>query len=939
MNKRSELKLKALLRIHDPDIVALTEVKPKCFRYAIQESEISLEGYEPPFHNLDKQGRGIALYVKPELKASINEHLTSEFHESIFVDCKIKDNETLTLGLIYRSPNSSDENSDKLNELIRKAAKPKNHNLLILGDFNFPDIRWENDMCAHGPNHPASKFLETCKDSFLIQHQTEFTHFRADQTPSLVDLVLTSRQDLINEVSTQAALGKSDHATLLIQLSYHKKSTSFKSRYNYSKADIEPLVNELSNVKWEDELIGKSTNDMWKIIKDNILHAVNHHVPKTKSKGVSTKKWMTKEALSSVRNKHKLFRRWLQTRDKTDYQNYLKARNRARKDCRKAQNLMEKKVAAQAKENPKAFWSYVSGKTKKRSGVADLKKDDGSKTKSDEEKAEVLNAFFQSVFTKEGEDELPPPPIFKFDNELNDINIQIDKVEKLLHDLHTGKACGPDGLHPLILSKASVALAKPITMLFRQSLEEGVIPEDWRQANVTPVFKKGSKLSANNYRPVSLTCILCKVMEKVVREVIVSHLEENSLINARQHGFVSGKSCTTQLLEVLDQWTKILDEGGSIDAIYMDFQKAFDSVPYKRLLEKVKAHGIVGKVLRWITSFLNQRRQRVIVNESQSLDAKVTSGIPQGSVLGPILFVIYINDLPNCVANHVQLFADDTKVYTRSDVDGATASLQHDLDNLDKWSKEWLLRFHPQKCHVLKLGFKKSETTYYMNSKDDTGAEVPLPLTESQVEKDLGIYIDSKLCFKEHVSQSTTKANRIVGVIRRSFDYLTNETFVQLFKSLVRPILEYGHSVWEPYNKSLCKEIEQVQKRATKLLGRISDKPYPERLRILKLPSLEFRRKRGDMIVVYKYMHDIFKTDRPMFELYKGRALRGHTLKLEKGHHRLQVRVNFFSQRVINEWNNLPNHVVNAPSMNHFKSSLDAHWAQHPSKYNPECLM
>jgi len=221
----------------------------------------------------------------------------------------------------------------------------------------------------------------------------------------------------------------------------------------------------------------------------------------------------------------------------------------------------------------------------------------------------------------------------------------------------------------------------------------------------------------------------------------------------------------------------------------------------------------------------------------------------------------------------------DTKLYTRSDWEEGQQDLQNDLDELQKWSEKWLLKFHPQKCSVIKLGTTKSETTYYMNSRNTDGTSQRLPLSVHDTEKDLGVVIDHRLTFKDHIAQASSKANRVLGVIRRSFDYLTKKTFVQLYKSLVRPILEYGHCVWQPHLKSLCSDIEDVQRRATKLISNLRDKPYPERLKILKLPTLEHRRKRGDIIEVFKYLRGFYHVQHPTFTLSDS-ALRGNSLKL-----------------------------------------------------------
>ncbi|KAA0194536.1 hypothetical protein HAZT_HAZT004540 [Hyalella azteca] len=243
------------------------------------------------------------------------------------------------------------------------------------------------------------------------------------------------------------------------------------------------------------------------------------------------------------------------------------------------------------------------------------------------------------------------------------------------------------------------------------------------------------------------------------------------------------------------------------------------------------------------------------------------------------------------------------------------------------WSERWLLRFHPEKCSVLKVGTKKSEASYRMNS---------TVLANSEVERDLGVLVDNNLCFRNNVAQMSAKANRVVGIIHRSFDCLKEPVFVQLHKALVRPLLEYGHSAWQPYNKTLCAEVEDVQRRATKLLASLSNLDYPARLAALHLPRLEHRRKRGDLIDCYKYVHGVYNTA-SLFKLSTSDRTRGHSLKLVKEQCSRQVRLNFFSVRVVNVWNSLPELVVSAPSVNSFKSCLDAHWSNLATKYDPDC--
>ena len=848
MNKRTELD--ALIEIHRPDVIGIVEVKPKNYRYEIQECEIAIDGYDI-FHNLEKEGRGICLHVKQELKPALLE-LDEIGQECIFTKCNLVKGESLILGLVYRSPNSTSENNEDLNRTLKHIVDKKPTHVAIIGDFNYPEIDWAQERSNASENNPATKFYKATKDAYLIQHQLQPTRYRNGQNPTLDDLVLTNRNDIVHDISIAGALGKSDHVTLLVKLAVSDQpdDSDRQERLNYHKANYDEMSIFFEKIDWREELDNKNVNQMWSIFKDKIEDAKSEFVPKMYVGGRKKKKWLDKGTLTSVRKKHRLYSRWLETRNGKVYQEYKKDLNKATKECRKARRKMEATVAEQSKNNPKSFWSYVKSKTSTRTGIPDLKKEDGEMATSDKDKAETLNNFFQSVFTEEPPGDLPIPPSFKLDSELSNFDITREDVLKQLKRLNTGKAAGIDGIPPLLLARTAEALALPISIIFKRSLEEGCIPDEWRKAKVAPIYKnKGSRSSTNNYRPVSLTSVLSKMMETIVRGKMIAHLQDNHLICDQQHGFTSGRSCVTQLLDTLDCWTEILDRGGSVDVIYMDFRKAFDSVPHRRLMQKVEAHGIRGKVYQWTQDFLSKRTQEVAVNGVTSKEAAVTSGIPQGSVLGPLLFIMYINDLPNHVHNEVRIFADDTKLFKEVQrVD--RCSLQEDLDRLTDWSRDWLLKFHPEKCCHMRIGSSTTDSTYSMKEVDNNGDTKRHSLAQTEAEKDLGVIIDSKLSFKNHIAKATAKANSRLGIIRRSFDFLTEKTFVQLYKSMVRPVLEYGQSVWQPALKKLTQDVEDVQRRATKLIGKLKDKPYAERLEALKLPSLEHRRRRGDMIEV-----------------------------------------------------------------------------------------
>ena len=264
-------------------------------------------------------------------------------------------------------------------------------------------------------------------------------------------------------------------------------------------------------------------------------------------------------------------------------------------------------------------------------------------------------------------------------------------------------------MHPKFIKKKNIgeSIATPLRIIFNALLEQRKLPDPWKQAKVCAIFKKWNKRLASNYRPVSLTAIICKLTESIIRNHIISFMKNNKLFSNKQYGFISGRSTSLQLLTVLEEWTEALDNGITVDCIYMDY-KAFDTVPHNRLLGKLKSYGFNEQITEWICSFMKGRIQKVTINKDSSWK-EVDSGIPQGSVLGPILFVIYINDLPELVSSKVYLFADDTKIFRVISKDTDRLELQEDLNKLSNWSDKWLLKSHADKCKHMNIGRKKEK--------------------------------------------------------------------------------------------------------------------------------------------------------------------------------------------------------------------------------------
>ena len=692
----------------------------------------------------------------------------------------------------------------------------------------------------------------------------------------------------------------------------------------------------------------------WKIFRDIYTKAEAECVPRklVTINGILNKKLsmpLDDKTLRKVKRKQKI---WCKMRkDLADTEQKLEYRrlsNQIRALTRKGSKLIQKTIAKNAKSNPKGFWNFSQQKMKTRSAIPDLliqlggnNKED-TFTKNDDEKAETFSKQFSSVFTTEpATEEMPYFEEKLYEEALSEINITSAMVKEKLGKLKVNKSPGPDNIHPRALHEIRENITEIITIIFSTSLRTRTLPIEWKHAKVAAIYKKGNKTLPLNYRPVSLTAILCKTLESIIRDHVIKHMKENDLFSPKQFGFISGRSTTLQLLQVLDLWTQILDEGGNIDVLYCDFMKAFDKVPHKRLVHKVSKYGIKGDVLGWIDSFLSGRTQCVSINNVDSTTMPVTSGIPQGSVLGPLLFVIYINDLPDVVDvnTFIFLFADDTKAFRNIKCISDQVTMQKDIDNLTNWSNRWLLKFHPDKCVAMQLGPSCLTCSYTMEGHT---------LESSDCEKDLGVYIDRRLNFDKHIDEKIKKANKVLAIMRKTFTHMDSQIFCLLFKGIVRPHLEYAQSVWSPHSTGQIDRLEDVQRRATKLIPGFYNLDYPERLRRLKLPTLAYRRIRGDMIEVYKMLAPRGGYDQKVPSIFKINSRPSHWSHSKQIYHRganKNTLLHSFTRRVQDIWNNLPEQVVsattyvesvgdNVESILAFEIALDKHWEDQELLYN-----
>lgn len=818
--------------------------------------------------------------------------------------------------------------------------------MCLIGDFNAPNISWNHQTSSKSENSFESKFIETIQDCFLYQHVNQPTRFRGTDTPSLLDMIFTNEEDMISDLRYLAPLGNSDHALLTFKLHrYTDPNLHKKKSYLYYKGDYNAMRASLEESEWAADFNQQAselnTDATWTLIKNKILELQEKYVPTAVIGGKVSWTYefpISEELRNLLAQKSKACQKWNMNRHHVNAEvtrrEYVKLRNKSNQMCRKEKRRYERGVAERAKTQPKAFWKYARSKLKTKSGIAPLLADpDDPKSlcHDDKVKAEILQKQFVSVFTREPIGPTPQPPVH-INNCMNLPHISELNVLEKLSSVNTNKSCGPDEIHPRIIKELATYLAGPIAILYNRSIEAGDLPLDWKEALVTPIYKKGAKKLAANYRPISLTAILCKILESFISEALLDHLKKNNALSPKQYGFVHGRSTVLQMLHYLNQCCEVMSGGGVVDVAYLDYAKAFDSVPHRRLLSKLESCGVRGNIHVWIKNFLTARHQSIVVNGERSSSAAVLSGIPQGSVMGPILFIIYINDLPERVNSDIYMFADDTKILREIKSREDSYELQRDLDRLQAWSSEWLLNFNPSKCKIVTLG--TFDNIVYAHRYTVHGHE----LEHVECERDLGIKVDAALKFDEHILDKIKLANSMMGLIRRVFSHLTPNMFKHLYTSFVRSHLEYAQAAWSPRYKSLENKIEQVQIRATKLVNGFSNIEYKERLRLLNIPTLKFRRHRGDMIEVWKHFN-LYEPDiLPASFKPLSRPSRQHGRQLYQ--HRpadgmFGVQRGSFYYRVVNVWNGLPCSVVEAESLNQFKNRLDDHWGSAPFRFDP----
>ena len=907
--------LQAIVRTNQYDIVGINESwldmnDRNC------SAEVNLQGFR--MFNVDKpspskRGGGSVLYVKESLRPILRKTTATTTYEIVHVDIMPSGGITLKIVLVYRNPRiaaaEEDVLCDELDSIISSS-----HETILIGDFNLPDINWETRE-AQGR---GGRMMQLVNDNNLKQYVEEPT-----RGPNILDLVLSTEDELIDHVTIKEKIG--DHHTIEFQITAHRTAyETARYNFNFRRANFEGLRDEIRRVDLRLHFEGKTADECFVFFRDKVVQATKRHIPK-KTIQINNPSWLNNEVQEAIAHRERLYQAHKTNPSQESQQAHTLAARRVNKVVRRAKRNKEINVARMAKHNPKAFYAYVNERRVVRDSIGPLQNSAGALKTSATDKANILNDYFVSVFTNEDTNNIPEVELYEELQSLENINFGVNEVQEQLNKLNIYKSTGPDDLHPRILKNLSEIISCPLTEIFNKSMSTGCIPADWKKANITAIFKKGNRQEPGNYRPISLTSVIGKTLERLIKARITYHLDTNNLINDTQHGFRSKLSCLTNLLDFFNKVTETYDENKAVDLIYLDFQKAFDKVPHERLMKKVEAHGINGNVSRWLRNWLTGRTQRVCTGQGKSQWATVTSGVPQGSVLGPLLFIIYINDLDTDITSKISKFADDTKLCHRANSEQDRISIQNDLNKLVEWAGKWQMNFNVEKCTVMHIGAHNRKSDYSMAEQR---------LTEVNQQRDLGILITDDLKWRNQVDASFKKSNRVLGFISRNFHYKDKDIMLPMYTSLVRPHLEFAIQFWSPHLRGDINKMERIQHRATKMIPELRFKTYPQRLEELKLISLERRRLRGQLIETYKYLNGFTKASpEGLFDRDPNQRNRNNGQKLQLKPFRTSVAENFFPIKIPTIWNRLPYDVVNCNTVNTFKNRLDKHWETNPPPY------
>jgi hypothetical protein len=805
---------------------------------------VSLVGFHSPIRRdrpNDPHG-GVAIYVRNTLYCKHRPDLHIPHLEAVWVETKLNQ-ESFLVGSFYRPPNSSAHYWTLIAESVNQANNT-GMKYIILGDFNSD---WHN-----APSHHLTNIINRFQMKQFINEPTRVT----DATSTCLDLVLSPCHHFVTQANVLPEIC-SDHRVPCVKIKNAKPKHKSNKRtiYNYSKLDQTKFDALLSRTDWDNILLHESINCSAYNFTRTLFDLAKTCMP-TKQIHVrpNDAPWINDEIRLLIFEKSKIHKVAKQSNSPEDWAKFRQTRNNLTSKIRERKREYLEDLDARAcdpsKFGTKEWWRLVNTFLSKKGMESDEIppiEHNNSVFYSNKDKAEAFNNYFISQ-AEHGNDNNVDLPDFTTDNlpVLRTIILSTNDVANAIRSLKSNKAVGPDLIHNRILKAASNYITEPLTRYFNRCLSESKFPDPWKVAHVTPLYKKGQRELCSNYRPISLLSCVGKMFESCVQKHIFAFLKENTILTSSQSGFIPGDSTINQLLIMYDSLCSAFDDGITTQAVYLDITKAFDRVWHRGLLHKLESVGIIGSMLDWFKNYLNNRKQAVVIRGEISEFKTIVSGVPQGSVLGPLLFLIYINDIVEDIQSDIRLFADDTSLSLAHD-NPITQSeiLNYDLDRIVEWSHQWKVNFNQTKTEVVNFvqGSHQCEQLTFDN----------IDLEPIDNHKHLGIVFQSNFKWDTHIQSIASKVTMLISCLS-SYKYrLGRKTLETLYKSFIMPHFDYADVIWDSCTDTLSNILEDLHLQALRIItGSVRGTSHHKLYEESGFGTLKDRRQRHKLILFKK---------------------------------------------------------------------------------------
>jgi len=888
---------------------------------------------------------GVGLFYKNSLPVIVRKDLS--FAESIVIELKFG-RKKIFFTVLYRSPafnHSSPEFQAFLANFENLYSKIKTENpfaTFFTGDFNAHSQFWwpQGDTTAEG-----MELEELFTKLALFQLISEPTNFEPHKNPSCIDLVVTDQPNIVLDCGTRSSLDHFCHHQITqcrINFRIPPPPPFERKIWHYNRADSAGIKRSMINFPWREHL-NNNTNPNWQVntFTDIFLNIMSNFIPNETKKIVPRDPpWITKPLKTLLNRKNRLFKNY----KSHGYREVDKLRlDLFRIECQQAvetakltylTNLGNK--VNDVNTSQKLYWKIINRVMNKcRAPKIPPVLVNNCFILNCREKAKFFNHFFSQQCKPVMNNSVLPILTYHTNKRIDHINIEPGEIISLIRKINPNKATGSDGISGQMLLLCDDSVILPLSIIFANILSTQIYPDMWKLANVTPIFKKGDKQLIKNYRPISLLPICGKILEKIIFNNLYSYLHGNNLITKNQSGFRPGDSTTNQLLYFVDEIHKAFDSTESLEvrAVFLDISKAFDKVWHKGLLFKLEQNGITGRLRKLMENYLSNRKQRVVLNNFNSEFSEIESGVPQGSVLGPLLFLIYINDLEKNIKSNIKFFADDTMLFSViKNPDISANDLNHDLDTIRKWAYQWKLEFNPDPS--------KQATEVLFSCKKKNPVHPPIffngtAVAKSEEHKHLGLVLDTSLSFKKHINEKIIKAKKNLGAIKHLSRFLPLKTLCQMYKALVRSHLDYCDIIYHIPPKdtqfglvlnALMEKVERIQYQAAVTItgawqGSSRSKLYEE----LGWESLSSRRWFRRILDIHK----IVSNKTPCYLKDKIPPYRRPALhRQNNGNTFYEIRcrsqrfMSSFFPDAISSWNNIITHFDDIPSVGVLRKHL-----------------